>query len=283
MSALEDRVALVTGAGVNLGRAMALSLLGAGAKVCLTSLREDELAEVVAASGADAVRAHAIAADIGNSEGRARIVSEALDRFGHVDVLINNAAITPETFWPDWLATGEPRQWTLTDDFYRHFLEVNSVAPHAFIAALVPRMLERGWGRVVNVTTSLDTMLAFWPYGSAKAALEAQTASLAKQLEGSGVTANVLIPGGFTKPKPLHLTGGEVVMPAFQPQIMAAPVHWLASRDSDGVNARRILASRWSAELPWQRAWQTATFPIAWSEYGERAVSPELQQEVAAR
>src|SRR3546814_5288756 len=93
----------------------------------------------------------------------------------------------PETFWPNFLTEGEPRQWTLGVEFYRNFLEIDCVAPHAFIAAFVPGMLEAGWGRIVNISTSVDTMLRFWPYGSAKAALDAQTAVLAVQLEGTGV------------------------------------------------------------------------------------------------
>src|SRR3546814_1038200 len=69
------------------------------------------------------------------------------------------------------------RSWTLGVEFYRNFLEIDCVAPHAFIAAFVPGMLEAGWGRIVNISTSVDTMLRFWPYGSDKAALDAQTRS----------------------------------------------------------------------------------------------------------
>src|SRR3546814_18462349 len=91
--------------------------------------------------------------------------------------LVNNAAVTPETFWPNFLTEGEPRQWTLGVEFYRNFLEIDCVAPHAFIAAFVPGMLEAGWGPIVNISTSVDTMQRFWPYGSAKAALALGTAS----------------------------------------------------------------------------------------------------------
>src|SRR3546814_11718424 len=58
--------------------------------------------------------------------------------------LVNNAAVTPETFWPNFLTEGEPRQWTLGVEFYRNFLEIDCVAPHAFIAAFVPGMLDAG-------------------------------------------------------------------------------------------------------------------------------------------
>src|SRR3546814_5749650 len=80
-------------------------------------------------------------------------------------------------------------------------------------------MLEAGWGRIVNISTSVDTMLRFWPYGSAKAALDAQTAVLAVQLEGTGVTANILGPGTFVKPAPIVLDDGTVIRPDHGPEI----------------------------------------------------------------
>src|SRR3546814_4039342 len=90
---------------------------------------------------------------------------------------------------------------------------MDCVAPHAFIAAFVPVRLEAGWRRSVNISTSVDTMLRFCPYGSAKAALDAQTAVLAVQLEGTGVTANILGPGTFVKPAPIVLDDGTVIRP----------------------------------------------------------------------
>src|SRR3546814_1697410 len=61
--------------------------------------------------------------DISRDDDRQRLVQAAIDRFGHVDILVNNAAVTPETFWPNFLTEGEPRQWTLGVEFYRNFLE----------------------------------------------------------------------------------------------------------------------------------------------------------------
>jgi NAD(P)-dependent dehydrogenase (short-subunit alcohol dehydrogenase family) len=273
---IRDRVALITGADRNLGKAMALSLLASGANVILSALSGEELKSVLEESGDAKSRGLAAPGDISKDDVREEIIRRGLEAFGKIDIVVNNAAVTPETFWPDWLVTGEPKQWTLSPDFYRMFLEVDAIAPHGFMAALAPGMMERGWGRIINVTTSLDTMLAFWPYGSAKAALEAQTAILAKQLAGSGVTANVLIPGGFTKPRPLNLSGGHVVRPHFAPDIMEAPIRWLASNASDDVNGRRILASRWKPGEDVEAARRAAIFPIAWSEYGEKAVVPEV-------
>ena len=207
----------------------------------------------------------ALEGDISRDDDRQRLVRAAIDRFGRVDILVNNAAVTPETFWPNFLTEGEPRQWTLGVDFYRNFLEIDCVAPHAFMAAFVPGMIESGWGRIVNISTSVDTMLRFWPYGSAKAALDAQTAVLATQLEGTGVTANILGPGAFVKPAPIHLEDGTVIQPDFGPEIMQAPVRWLASNQSAAINGMRLAAARWVPELPGDEQPAGAVSPIDWT------------------
>lgn len=258
-----ERVALITGADRNLGKAMALSLLRAGARVVLTAMYGSYLQQVLEEAKAGD-RALAIEADIAQDKDRQKILRQALQTFGRIDVLVNNAAVTPETFWPNWLVDGEPRQWTLDVEFYRNFLEIDCVAPHAFMAAVVPPMLERGWGRIINVSTSLGTMLRFWPYGSAKAALEAQTAVLATQLQGSGVTANVLGPGAFVKPAPIRLPNGETINPDYGPEIMEAPIRWLASDASNAVNGKRIIASRWNVSADPASQEGSAICPVGW-------------------
>ena len=260
---LSERVVLITGADRNLGKAMALTLLRAGARVVLTAMYGSHLQQVVKESGAGD-RALAIEGDIAQARDRQRILHQAVKTFGRIDVLVNNAAVTPETYWPNWLVDGEPRQWTLDVEFYRNFLEIDCVAPHAFMAAVIPPMLERGWGRIINVSTSLGTMLRFWPYGSAKAALEAQTAVLAGQLEGSGVTANVLGPGAFVKPAPIHLPNGETINPDYGPEIMEAPIRWLASDASNGVNGKRVIAARWNISADPASQEGSAICPIGW-------------------
>ena len=259
-----ERVVLITGADRNLGKAMSLACLRAGARVVLTAMYGSHLQAVVEESKA-ADRALTIEGDLALERDRKEILRQAFDRFGRIDVLVNNAAVTPETYWPNWLVEGEPRQWTLSVEFYRSFLEIDSVAPHDFMAAVLPRMLERGWGRIINVSTSLGTMLRFWPYGSAKAALEAQTAVLAAQLEGSGVTANVLAPGGFVKPAPLRMPNGEIIRPDYGPAIMEAPIQWLASDDSNRVNGKRIIAARWNPSVEAAALEGDAIRPIGWS------------------
>ena len=261
---LTGKVAFVTGADRNLGKAMAMALLRDGAQLVATAMYGSLLSQFVDECGA-ADRVLALEADISKDEDRQQLVQAAIERFGRIDILVNNAAVTPETFWPNFLTEGEPRQWTLGVDFYRTFLEIDCVAPHAFISAFAPGMLEAGWGRIVNISTSIDTMMRFWPYGSAKAALEAQTAVLATQLEGSGVTANILGPGAFVKPAPIHLEDGTVIHPDHGPEIMEAPIRWIASEQSSGTNGKRLTAASWRSGVPGDQQPAGALSPIDWS------------------
>jgi 3-oxoacyl-[acyl-carrier protein] reductase len=170
-------VAVVTGAGRNLGRAMALTLLGAGVRVVLTGTSSAGIEETLRSGAADA-DALLLIADLADPGSRDTIVARALEAFGRVDILVNNAAIVPGHIWPDWDVTGEPQAWTLDDGLYRRFFEINAVAPQALARACIPGMIERSWGRIVNVTTSLDSMLQLWPYRASKAARRRQAVSL---------------------------------------------------------------------------------------------------------
>ena len=127
------------------------------------------------------------------------ITKATRDRFGHIDILVNNAEIGPGTIRAD--SWQRPiKFWEITPDQWHRFVAVHTTAPLALANAVVPEMVREGWGRIVNVTTSLGTMLnAGSPtYGPSKAALEALNAIMAKDLDGTGVTVNVLVPGGVT-------------------------------------------------------------------------------------
>jgi NAD(P)-dependent dehydrogenase (short-subunit alcohol dehydrogenase family) len=129
-------------------------------------------------------------------------------------------------------------------------------------------MVAQGWGRVVNVTTSFFTMLneGFAPYGPAKAALEAASAIWAKEFEGTGVTVNVLIPGGPTDTRMVPASAPFARSEMIPPAAMAAPAQWLASPASDGVTGRRFVAGLWDPALPPEQAAAAAGAPIAWPE-----------------
>ena len=117
--------------------------------------------------------------------------------------------------------------------------------------AVVPHMLQAGKGRVITVTTSLGTMVrgGYLLYGASKAAAEAAMAVLAADLEGTGVTCNVLVPGGVTN-TPLVGEGAGDPAKMLQPEIMVPPLLWLISDAAAAVTARRFVAMDWDASLP---------------------------------
>ena len=140
-----------------------------------------------------------IQTDLTNDSAAEEITKVTRDRFGRIDILVNNAGIGPGAIRPD--SWQRPLKfWEITPHQWRLFVAVHTTAPLALANAVVPEMMRQRWGRIINITTSLGTMLnAGSPtYGPSKAALEALSAIMAKDLDGTGVTVNVLVPGGIT-------------------------------------------------------------------------------------
>jgi NAD(P)-dependent dehydrogenase (short-subunit alcohol dehydrogenase family) len=186
------KTALITGAGRGIGRAIALGLGGAGVRVILLARTEGQLDETRALlleQGVPAQQVRVVPADLADEEQRGHAAAAVLTA-GRVDILVNNAA------------TVEPLGPTIgiavTD--LRLAFEVNVVAPAALTAAVLPGMLNAGWGRVVNVSSGIAAnpagMIRGNAYATTKAALEAHTVNLAAELRGTGVTVNAYRPGG---------------------------------------------------------------------------------------
>jgi NAD(P)-dependent dehydrogenase (short-subunit alcohol dehydrogenase family) len=161
------------------------------------------------------------------------------------------------------------------DDKWQTMFDINVTAPFVLAKAAVPHMIAQKWGRIVNVTTSLDTMIrpSWTPYGPSKAALEAATANWAGDLKDTGVTANVLIPGGPANTNFVPGISDAERAKLVQPDVMGAPIEWLLSNASDGVTARRFLAANWDGSLPLDEAVEKASAPIAWQSLGRQAVT----------
>jgi NAD(P)-dependent dehydrogenase (short-subunit alcohol dehydrogenase family) len=270
---LAKRVVLLTGAGRGLGRVMTLALLNAGARVVLSATERKSLDETIEESGAG-TRAVAITADLSSASECERLVEAAMTSFGQVDILVNNAGLGADSIRAD-LLRNPFRFWEVEPGVFDRFFQINSTAPYRLAALLAPAMVARGWGRIINNTTSLDTMLRVPVYGGSKAALEAHTAIMANDLLGTGVTANVLVPGGAAISR---MTAGlgvppEMLIPA---SVMAAPIVWLASDASDGVTGRRFIARNWNAALPPGEAAEQAGAPVAWTGYGVQGVQPKI-------
>lgn len=278
---LRGRNAVVTGGSRGLGKVMALALIRHGANVTITGGRSsDDLAatevEAKAIGGGECLT---MLADIGDPKSCDRVVHEATATFGSVDVLFNNAARGPgETvkILVENAARGSlegsglgGRFWEGDVDGHIRMLLANIGGPFLMTRACVPGMIARGFGRIINISVARSTMVRVGqgPYGPTKAALEASSRIWATELVGTGVTVNVLLPGG---PCDTALIPGAAVgtraapfeagvTPRGQegkaagmlpPAIMGPPALWLASDESHGVTGRRFVARDWSAALP---------------------------------
>ncbi|HWF34057.1 MAG TPA: SDR family oxidoreductase [Solirubrobacteraceae bacterium] len=252
MSDLTGTRALVTGATSGLGRAMAAALAEAGAAVAVTS-RDRARAEAVAEElGAGAVGLELDVRDEGSVDSA---VEEAYERLGGVDVLVNNAGIGMRTVNPSFLTDPQPF-WKVSPGGFRDVVETKVVGSFLVARAVVPRMLAAEGGRVVTISMNEQTMVrrGFVPYGPSGAGVEALARVMAADLEGSLVTANILLPGGATAtgmiPDDLD---AEARTRLLDPAIMAAPIVWLASPDAAGVHGERIVATEFEEWLTARR------------------------------
>jgi NAD(P)-dependent dehydrogenase (short-subunit alcohol dehydrogenase family) len=219
---LEGKTVLMTGAGRGMGRAMSAALAAAGAKVAMIDIDEDVLAEAVkeaeAAGGQGSARG--FRCDVTDAARAQAVAAEIASKFGSLDVLVNDAVVGPERI-PDFFVKSV-RFWELDDALWNAMIRVNIFGPQLMAKTCVPYMLKKGWGRIVNVTTSLDTMYrqGAGAYGPSKAALEAHTRVMAIDLEGTGVTANVLVPGGPVNTRMIPLASGLARDKLIQPTVM---------------------------------------------------------------
>jgi NAD(P)-dependent dehydrogenase (short-subunit alcohol dehydrogenase family) len=270
---LADRVVLMTGAGRGLGKAMTLALLRAGARVVLSSTDAASLAQTIEESGVGKDRAVAVTANLSEPGECERLAERAEGVFGRIDILVNNAGLGPDAIRSDFLKNPY-RFWEVDPKTFDLLFAINSTAPFRLSALLVRGMIARGWGRIVNNTTSLDTMLRVPVYGGSKAAIEAHTAVMANDLAGTGVTANVLVPGGPAASRMAEGLGlpASAMIPA---EVMADPMVWLASDASNGVTGRRFIARKWDSSLSPTAAAEQASDPVAWTGYGTQAVLPK--------
>jgi NAD(P)-dependent dehydrogenase (short-subunit alcohol dehydrogenase family) len=271
-----QRVAVVTGAAGGIGRAMVRGLLAADMRVAGVDRDRDPL-EALAANAREQGKADdllTIQTDLTNDSAVEEITKATRDRFGRIDVLVNNAGIGPGAIRPD--SWRRPLKfWEITPDQWRRFVAVHTTAPLALTNAVLPEMMREGWGRIVNVTTSLGTMLnAGSPtYGPSKAALEALSAIMAKDLDGTGVTVNVLVPGGITN-TPMVSESGFDRSKMIQPEVMVSPLLWLVSDAAANVTGRRFLGVHWDPELPPEQAAAKAGAPVAWTSIATMPITP---------
>jgi NAD(P)-dependent dehydrogenase (short-subunit alcohol dehydrogenase family) len=265
--ATQRKTAIVTGAASGLGRAMAVGLIGNGFDVVAVDRNAGLLDTLTGA-------AMTIAADLSQPDAFEMIIGRVMVRFGRIDVLVNNAGIGQASIRAD--ARLNPiRFWEVTPEQWSRFVAVNATAPIMMTRAVVPHMLKAGQGRVITVTTSLGTMVreGYLLYGSSKAAAESAMAVLAADLAGTGVTANVLVPGGVTNTPLVGDNAGDRSR-MLQPEIMVPPLLWLVSDAAAGVSGKRFIAADWDSKLPPGQAAEKAGAPVAWLGIARMPIEP---------
>lgn len=275
---LQDRTVIVTGGGRGFGRLMALALAEAGANVVVTAARaQTELDQTVADINARGRgRVFGLLADVGRYEDCVRTVEETVARFGGLHALINNAARSPIIGNPNY-HTDRHKFWEESETAFQQMVDTNFTGQFFMAKAAMPAMLKGGFGRIVNISTSLSTMVlpGLIAYGACKAALETASVMWAKDLEGTGVTVNVLLPGGaadtalipggtvgerapknFRAGLDMKAEGNEGFL--LPPEIMVPPTLWLCADEANGINGKRFIAKFWNPEAPWQEAMKAA-------------------------
>ena len=180
------RVAVVTGGSQGIGREIARMLAAEGADLVIAARRTEVLEHTAAELRALGRRAIAVTGDVATPDGPAAIADGALAAFGHVDIVVNNAG----------KGHNKPLE-ALTDDDWQASLDLNLMSAVRMCRALVPQMRDRGWGRIVNISTrvALEPDPYFAAYGAAKAGLVNFSKNLANAYSRDGVLTNCIVPG----------------------------------------------------------------------------------------
>jgi len=251
---MTDAIAMVTGGLRGLGRAMALGLLEQGHRVVAVGHIRQDVDEMMALAGDKTMHLHTLVADLRRPAECDRVFAESRERFGgDPGILVNSAGLTFTFIDPTRFRRDKPmRFWECGDDIIQAVMDTNYVAADQMARRAVPSMLRAGWGRIVNVTTKLDTMnrAGSSPYGPSKAALEMASEIWAKELAGTGVTVNIVNPGagantlGMAAEMRARSAASEVKL-LVEPDEMVAPVLFVVSRAADHVNGFRFDANDW--------------------------------------
>ena len=212
----------------------------------VTAAREEaEIDEVASLIGGKA-----ILADVTNRDDVRKLVDGVVAELGRIDILVNNAGRGMKYVNQEFMNVPRPF-WEADPDAWQMVIRTNVGGVFEMTRAVVPHMLDRGSGRIINISMNHETMRrkGFSPYGPSKAALESMSTIWAQELEGSGITLNVLLPGGAT------LTG---MIPAslsqeqrsrlLDPSVMGPPAVFLASDEARDRNGQRVVAIEWNEE-----------------------------------
>lgn len=225
---LQGRVALVTGASQGIGRACALRLAGAGARVALAARSQEKLRQVAAEIEAAGGQAAVFAMDVGSEEQIKSGVRAALEQFGKIDILVNNAGITRDQL----VMRMKRADWDAV-------LATNLTAAYLCIQAVIGSMLKQRWGRIVNVTSIFGQIgqAGQANYSASKAGLIGLTMAVAREVASRNITVNAVAPGYIETAMTAGLAG------EMKENILKMIPLGRAGSDMDVANAVSFLAS----------------------------------------
>lgn len=255
-SGISGKRVLITGATSGLGFAMAKALLPEGARVLVTGRNAEKIDKAVSelrslhfspgiCQGSEI--------DVRDQQSIRSGLAEMLGLWDGIDVLINNAGIGMRTVNSNFLTAPQPF-WEVSADGFRNLIDSNLTGYFLVAKEAVPHLLNVGDGRIINISVNKETMLrkGFVPYGPSRAATDSLSHIMAQDLASSGITVNLLLPGGATH---TGMIPGE--FPAakqaqlLSPDVMAEPILFLCSDEAKGVNDQRIVAKdfrRWKED-----------------------------------
>ena len=273
---MKGKVAIVTGAAGGFGRVLVRALLAENAKVAGLDVNESGLVALRGAlsdEGRD--RLLTKVTDISDYAACERAVADTIEALGGLHILINNGALGMGAIRADHMVRLVGIR-DITPEMWQRFVATNFTGAWNMTRAAVAHLLDQRWGRIVNVTTSFFTMLrgGFHPYGPCKAGLEAMSAGHASEFAGSGVTVNVVVPGGPADTPMVPAESGFDRKDLIPPGVMAPPIVWLCSEAASGVTGNRYVAAQWDTTKPPQQAEQSCRAPIAWPDLARSPVWP---------
>ncbi len=183
---LKSKVAIVTGGGRGIGRAIALLFAREGARVVVTARSTDQIESVVKEITDAGGEAIAMSVDVANEDEVIKMVEETVDKFGGIDILVNNAGIIE----PGPIASVDSERW-------RRVIEVNLIGTFHCSKAVTPLLIERGWGRIINIASRSGKIghPSLTAYCASKHGVVGLTKALAEELIPFGITVNSICPG----------------------------------------------------------------------------------------